>query len=71
MYVYEVDYNGRVEEVEAESFEEAAEVWMAMFAPEEEEAVVVFVVDKTGVRRKIAVYAEKSITYYAEKVDES
>ena len=68
MRVYEVDYNGRVEEVEAESFMEAAEVWMAMFAPEEEEAVVVFVIDKTGVRRKIAVYAEKSITYYARMI---
>ena len=68
MSMYEVDDNGRVEEVEAESFTEAAEVWMASFAPEEEEAVVVFVIDKTGVRRKIAVYAEKSITYYARMI---
>ena len=63
MKVYEVDDCGRIEEVGAESFEEAAEVWMAKFTPEEESGTV-FVTDTTiGLRRKVVVYAEKNITY--------
>ena len=69
MKVYEVDDSGHVEKIEAESFTEAAEVWMAMFAPDDSEAELVFVTDTTtGLRRKIVVYAEKSITYYARVI---
>lgn len=67
--MYEVDYNGRIEKVEAESFTEAAEVWMAMFATEDSEAELVFVTNtETGLRRNVVIYAEKSITYYARIV---
>jgi len=70
MKVYEVDYNGRVEKIEVESFTEAAEVWMASFAPEDSEAELVFVTDTTtGLRRKVVIYAEKSITYYARIIE--
>ena len=70
MQVYEVDDNGHIEKVEAESFTEAAEVWMAKFAPEDSEAELVFVTDTTtGLRRKIVIYAEKSITYYVRVIE--
>jgi hypothetical protein len=70
MYEYEVDDNGYIEKVEAESFEEAAEVWMAVFAPDDSEAKIVFVTDAiTGVRRKVDVYVEKSVTYYARSLN--
>ena len=69
MRVYEVDDCGRVEKIEAESLEEAAEVWMAKFSSDDSEAELVFVTDtETGLRRKVAIYAEKSTTYYARMI---
>ena len=69
MKVYEVDDCGYIEKIEAESFTEAAEVWMAKFGPDDSEAELVFVTDtETGLRRKVAIYAEKSTTYYARMI---
>ena len=69
MYVYEVDDSGHVEKIEAESFMEAAEVWMAKFGPEEDDAVQVFITNPSGLRRKIIVYAERDITYHARIIE--
>ena len=70
MKVYEVDDNGHTEKVEAESFTEAAEVWMAKFAPDDSEAELVLVTDtETGLSRKVVVYAERDITYYARIIE--